>query len=166
MAKKRAAKPAELVTADDALIHAREALGSAPSSVGYNEVVSRASLQRLMLVASEFHMDPGMLKPSADIRLSFDLSDVHEFKFSEESGLAIANFDWTQEAESSSKSLFKLTAKYVVFYGGLEGLSEPAVKAFVIRFGTFATYPYFRSLAAQMSWASSANLPALPILQD
>jgi hypothetical protein len=86
--------------------------------------------------------------------------------FDEEFGLLMCQMNWSLSAKKSRSTLLKLTAQYIIYYSGVPNVDDKYRTEFMQRVGKFATYPYFRNLVSQISWASSAELPILPVLKQ
>ena len=59
-----------------------------------------------------------------------------------------------------------IKSRYFVIYKTSNKLEDTYVGAFLSNVGSFATFPYFRSLVATYSAAASADLPILPVLRQ
>ena len=91
--------------------------------------------------------------------------NLDQFSFNTESGNALGIFDCTLSSSIDDKETLCASAKYLIVYSGLDGHPEATVKALLQTVGRIAVYPYFRSLVANLSWNSGANLPPLPVLK-
>jgi hypothetical protein len=127
----------------------------------YNSVASIARLEdvRLLHLASD-------IKPtdsSEPLSLSYGrelLSCDHD----EETSSAAAIFRFFVKARAGRKVVVKIEADYAVIYDVGESAHANAARAFVNNVGLFAAYPYFRALAAQISWNAGMRLPPLPTI--
>ncbi len=68
--------------------------------------------------------------------------------------------NWT---ESEAKA-FSCVADYAVLYALPDRARPEAATSFCKHVGSFAAYPYFRALAAQMAWNAGVDLPPLPTI--
>lgn len=161
--KKKIVKQAELQTVPNVEAMIGLAAKDAGSAINYNAVVSSAELAVVLLTALDFKIDP-----VPDPYVSRDLhygGEVAVVTFDPSAGTATGMFHWWVEARYGALVALRCAAKYMVHYTGLANQDEDAAKAFVARVGRFASYPYFRALASQMSWESGANLPPMPVLR-
>jgi hypothetical protein len=131
----------------------------------YNSVVAAARLSGIYLVSAKFDVEAHFFEDSSSHDLEFG-GEVHACEFDEQSTNAMGFFDWWVQAMAGDKVVLRFAARYAARYDGFNGKDTRAVRAFVERVGRFATYPYFRALAAQMSWESAAGLPPMPILRE
>lgn len=137
-----------------------------PSPEAYGAVVKQADLSNLQLIASSFALNPMYFSTPAEQReLAFDFEidqDIHSPK----DGVGSAVFRWWVEARVGETVLLRAEASFLIIYQGLSDVNSHAVKMFIRRVGRFATYPYFRSHVAQLSWESRADLPPMPVLRE
>lgn len=137
------------------------------SPKAYNAVAGAAKLTFIMLLKSDFEVHPEYFQMQAEKQFSQKLmfgSEVDDPIYDKKKGSAAAEFTWILYQKVSRKKVLKLTVKYLIAYNNLEGQNAEAVCAFVKKLGKFATYPYFRAHASQLSWESGAELPILPII--
>ena len=138
----------------------------------YNEVVRDAELGTITLVRCQFEIKADYFASKLRNRknghgLKFSYSnEVEDIDFDSEEGVLGANFVWNLTVRAGNKVVVKLVADYVCFYSNVKGADRVAAAAYLKRVGRFATFPYFRALASQMSWASEADLPVLPVLRE
>jgi hypothetical protein len=130
-----------------------------------------ATLLDVALVASSFRIEPEYF----DTLEGPDGSPSHELslhvlvdppRFDPAAGMAVAAFEWVISARDGTSELFQVSATYAVSFGDLTDAERGGVVELVEREGAFASFPYFRAFAAQIGWASGAELPPLPILTD
>lgn len=134
-----------------------------PGPHRYAEVVQKAQLEDILLVGSSLVIDPSFFGGASGKRP--ELSYAREVvEHSLVSALAASRFEWKITARLGHKQLLEVKAEYMTIYGNLDGCDEGAVRAFVERVGTIATYPYFRALVAQFDWAAKTGLPPLPVI--
>jgi hypothetical protein len=129
----------------------------------YNSVANKANLTAISLISSHFEVKPAFFENTEANNLSFR----HECKdpdFVAEEGVGIGFLTWYLEARSKRKKVLTVTTEYVVVYRNMKEENAAAVKAFVEKVGTFATYPYFRAHVSYLSWASETSLPILPVI--
>jgi hypothetical protein len=133
----------------------------------YNTVVEAANLDSVVLLQSEFQMDPNFLRQApADRKLTLNLAKI-EVGLDEAAGVGNGTFQWEVIAKGDhDQQLLRVSATFVVVYVGLLGRDKKAVEAFIGRVGRFTVFPYFRTFVSQMSWLSGAGLPIVPILRD
>ena len=138
----------------------------------YNAVVEAAKLGRIILGECKFDLKTDYFKfrrlgkdDAKCLKFSYD-GDVTDLHFDPEQNAVGANFGWRLVVKSGRTHVLKLYCSYMCFYTGLKDQDEAAAKAFAERVGKFATYPYFRAFASQISWASDTDLPLLPVLRE
>lgn len=138
----------------------------------YNEVVASAELGDISLVNANFSLDTEYFAKRSEaeegegsIEFLKNLK-IQELTYEEKEGFVGASFNWSLEVKSKRKQLLKLDCEYICYYTNVPGMDREVVEVFMKRVGRFATYPYFRSLASQMSWASGTDLPLLPVLKE
>jgi hypothetical protein len=140
----------------------------------YNKVVGAAGLEEILLVGANFSVKPdyfesreqgkeGKRKPSIEYVYGCTISDA---SFDADTGTAGATFNWELVARRGKKNLLKLHCSYLVYYSGLKKMEKEVVLYFVSKVGRFTSYPYFRAMASQFSWASGTNLPLLPVIRS
>lgn len=139
----------------------------------YNAIVDTAELGDIFLQTCVFDIQPeyflarSLGKSGEGPKPKFRIySSTEGVTFVSADGVVGANFIWQVKTKVGRKQLLKLRCVYVCYYSGLEGQDEEAAIAFLKRVGRFATYSYFRSYVSQISWASGADLPMLPVLRE
>lgn len=143
-----------------------------PEKGEYNKVVATASLEKLFLIASDFHVSPEYFqKVHAEEDIDFVFShEVLGVSADSSSGSVDGVFKWQVEVkctpnDGDDEAFLSISANYFVLYQGITpGCSEAAMKAFFEKVGRIASYPYFRSHVSQTSWESEAQLPLLPVI--
>ena len=135
----------------------------------YNAVIEVAELGEVALASCNFDLKVAYFraknKEEDGVKYTYqcDVSDLH---FLEEHGVVGATFSWSLRAREGRKVLAKIDTSYICYYTRLQDCEEASAKAFLGRVGRFTTYPYFRALVSQMSWASGAQFPILPVLKE
>lgn len=139
--------------------------------VEYNALVHAAELNDITLIDMKFTVKPEyfswLREESAGkkkLTRAFDGS-VSEVFFDSESHMLGGQFDWVTEVKAGNKRLLKIEARYLIVYGNVPETSPVCRDRYMQRVAKFATYPYFRSLVAQISWESKADLPVMPVLK-
>ena len=135
----------------------------------YNAVTQSARLATISLLDCKFVVKPGFFKDreEGEPRHKFVYGhELEEPRYVPKRGLATGQFTWKVEVRVSRKKVLNLVATYLIVYENLEDMNAGAVSAFVERVGRYATYPYFRSLASQLSWESGAQLPVMPVISS
>jgi hypothetical protein len=147
--------------ATQAAVNARKAWVSA-----YNSVVDASELSNVLLISLTFSVDPEYYSDDgSDRKLRFD-AEVDTPHFDSESGSATGLFHWFLEAKKGEEVQLSVKSSWYILYTGLKDQNEDAIRAFVERIGRLATYPYFRTLVSQITWASGTNLPIMPVLRE
>jgi hypothetical protein len=138
----------------------------------YNKVVRSAELLDIRLVASKFYAKPEYFEQKDEV-LSPDsgakLAIVDTLKWADydpELGLLVGHLDWEAGCRKGRRRLLSVTASYLIAYRVSKNLEAKYVNVFLGNVGRFAVFPYFRSLVAQYSSASAAELPILPVLKQ
>lgn len=135
----------------------------------YHAVTREAQLSTINLLDCRFRVKPELFneREGEDSRRKFffggHLENQH---YDAERGLASGQFTWKVEVKVSRKKAVSLVAIFIIVYENLEGMNANAVEAFVNRVGRFATYPYFRALASQLSWEAGVELPIMPVISS
>lgn len=129
----------------------------------YNKVAMGAQVQSIQLLKLDFEARPDRMQRSAQLALSYGRS-LLSCRFDEQSHSAAAIFQFNVTAKSGRAKAFHCTADYAVVYETPEGASIEACTSFCKHVGSFAAYPYFRALAAQMAWNAGIDLPPLPAI--
>ena len=142
------------------------------SEESYSAVAEAAEISDISLIYCQFDMQPeyrsekGKAEESGkNLRMFFGPS-YSSLAYQPDIGAVGAVITWELSVKSGRRKILKLRCDYTCIYHGLEDKDEEAAKAFLRRVGRFATFPYFRSFASQLSWSSGAELPTLPILKE
>ena len=133
------------------------------SGAQYNHVAVTASLDHIRLVRNAFEANAAMLADEPDAELSYGRAVV-SCRYDEESHVAAAIFQFNLSATCGEEVLLRCTADYAVVYTMAEDAHAEAATSFCKHVGSFAAYPYFRALAAQMCWNADIPLPPLPAI--
>lgn len=131
----------------------------------YNSIVSDANLASILLMESNFKLDTEYFSHKESAKFEY-VDELVNHVYGANVGVASGEFKWTITVKKGNKNLAKLQATYLVLYDNLEDKNEAAVRLFVERVAKFACYPYFRSHVSNMSWASNAALPLLPVISN
>jgi hypothetical protein len=134
----------------------------------YNSIVYGAQLRDIALISSNFEVKPQYFSArleNAQLNHAINM-EFSEPSYDDESGLLLAQMDWSVTAKKGRSQHLKLTARYMLTYSGVPSVESRHMSEFIRRVGRFATYPYFRNFVSQMSWASGAELPILPVLKQ
>lgn len=140
----------------------------------YNSLVRAAKLVTIQLVESSFKVIPEYFsKASTQNKKRGFHCDLENITIDLEKGVFWTNFVWRTYVKDGRKTLFKLDCDYLCAYaaeelvpGSVAALEKRNVDLFLERIGKVATYPYFRAMASQYSWAANADLPMLPVLKS
>jgi hypothetical protein len=139
----------------------------------YDEVAKAATLLDLRLVSSKFYAKPeyyvANTQEDADGKpfLKRGFTWRHEaLGYDPEGGILSGFFFWQITVRKGRSKLLDAEATYLVSYAKVPPVEDDPALAFLRKVGRFATYPYFRAYVAEMSWASSADLPTLPVLRE
>jgi len=139
-------------------------------AAAYNAVVAASELRDISLMHCHFDLEPAYYDAvgKGEALQHMFADEVVAFDFDSDDGVATIGFDWRLEVRTpdADEPVLELVATYLVMYTELAGQDEDAVRAFTSRVGRFATYPYFRALASQMSWAADAPMPIMPVLRE
>lgn len=132
----------------------------------YNEVVESAELGDIRLVEMDFKVKPTYFeeseRPKHRAKFNCNISNI---AYDAESASLGGMIEWTVGIELGRKKLLSVKAVYIVIYDSVPNVDQIHIDAFFKKVGRFATYPYFRSAVSQLSWASRADLPTLPVLK-
>ena len=131
------------------------------SSVEYNAIAMAANLESIKLVNLVLETNPEVQQRDEVRELSFGRS-ILSCRFDKDSGAAAAIFQYCVSVLCGDKEEFKCVGEYAVVYKMPEGAKPEAATAFCKLVGSFAAYPYFRGVAAQMAWNAGVELPPLP----
>lgn len=127
----------------------------------YNAVATGTKLEGINLLASRFEIDPDCIMNQNQWKLSHGRK-VLSCHFSEENHSAAAILQYVVTAKYGRKKALQCVADYGVFYHTPDGATQEAAFGFCRNVGTFAAYPYFRALFAQLVSEAGLRLPPLP----
>lgn len=129
----------------------------------YNDVAMAAQLLEIRLLKSNFSVEPEFSSAEEDVNLSFGREALSCFY--EAGGTSVAGiFKYHVFGKRGRAKLLKCEAEYVVIYRVPDTSAEEAARGFCRNVGTFAAYPYFRALVAQLTWGAGVTLPPLPAI--
>lgn len=127
----------------------------------YNVVAAAARLEAINLLSNQFFVDPDCLSDQMQWKLSYGRK-VLSCHFSEGEHNVAAIFRYHVIAKLGRKRALYCVADYGVFYQTPDGATQEAAIGFCRNVGTFAAYPYFRSLFSQLVNEAGLSLPPLP----
>jgi len=133
------------------------------SGAEYNQVAMGAKVRTIQLIKLDFDTHPERMADDAVLKLDYGRS-VLSCRFDEETGTAAAIFQFHVTAKNGRAKAFSCSADYAVLYSMPEGARAEAATSFCKHVGSFAAYPYFRAIAAQMAWNAGVDLPPLPTI--
>ena len=131
------------------------------SGAEYNAVAMNAQLDTIKLVNLVLETNPELQQSEGARELAFERK-LLSCRFDEPNHVAAAIFQFCVGARREGKDEFRCVGDYAVLYNVPEGSTPEAATAFCKHVGSFAAYPYFRAVAAQMAWNAGVNLPPLP----
>ena len=140
---------------------AKEAPKGGFAGAEYNAVATGARLEGINLLASRFALDPDCIANQHQWKLSHGRK-VLTCQFNEEELSVAAIFQYHVTAKFGRKKALHCTADYGVFYQTPDGATQEAAFGFCRNVGTFAAYPYFRALFAQLVNEAGLQMPPLP----
>lgn len=133
------------------------------SGAEYNRVAMGAKVRTIQLIKLDFDMHPERMGEDVALRLDYGRS-VLSCRFDEETISAAAIFQFHVTAKNGRAKAFSCVADYAVLYALPDRARPEAATSFCKHVGSFAAYPYFRALAAQMAWNAGVDLPPLPTI--
>lgn len=131
----------------------------------YEEVVDKASLNDVQLLALSFKVQPEFFADPESRKLGYEISENATYHDAV-TGIASLFIDMSVTGTVGRKKVLNCKASYMVVYDNLVDCNEDAATAFLHRVGQFACYPYFRSLFASLDWAAGLRLPPLPVHKE
>jgi hypothetical protein len=140
---------------------AKEAPKSGFAGAEYNAVATAARLEGINLLSAQFSIDPDCLMNQTQWKLGYGRK-ILSCHFSEGEHSVAAIFQYHVTAKFGRKRAMHCVADYGVFYQTPDDATEEAAMGFCRNVGTFAAYPYFRALFAQLVAEAGLRLPALP----
>jgi hypothetical protein len=142
---------------------ANVALAGGFGGAEYNAVAKGASLEGISLFSTKFEVNPECLGDQRQWKLNYGRK-ILSCQFSEEDHSVVGIFEYFVTAKLGRKRALNCVAHYGVFYETPEGATDGGAKGFCRNVGTFAAYPYFRALFAQLVAEAGLNLPPLPAI--
>jgi hypothetical protein len=133
------------------------------SSGEYNYVATRAALEGVVLLNSQFVLNMEHLPKRTDWKLSYGRK-IKACHFSAEQSSVVAVFEYHMTAKVGRAIALRCVAEYAVFYETPPNATEEASRGFAGNVGVFAAYPYFRSLVAKLVAEANVTLPPLPAI--
>lgn len=133
------------------------------SGAEYNAVAMEARLDTIKLLDLRLETHPDLPTAEETTELAFE-RQVKSCRHDPETGIAAAIFQFSVSVRSPAGEAFACRAEYVVLYAMPEDARPEAATSFCKHVGSFAAYPYFRALAAQMAWNAGIDLPPLPAI--
>jgi len=128
----------------------------------YNAVAMGARLDTIKLLDLRLETRPEIAEDDGT-ELAFE-RHVKSCRHDQETGTAAAIFQFGVSVRNAAGEAFGCRAEYVVLYAMPEDAKPEAATSFCKHVGSFAAYPYFRALAAQMAWNAGVDLPPLPAI--
>lgn len=139
----------------------------AQALAAYNQIVDKAEIGDIRLIGLNFDIKPAYYSgDDAGKRKAKFNCDIHDVSYDAESQVLGGIFEWTISVTEGRKKVLTVTAHYFAVYDDTPDVGFEHCEAFFKKVGRFATYPYFRGVVAQLSWASRADLPILPVLRQ
>jgi hypothetical protein len=133
------------------------------SSAEYNAVATSSNLGAINMLASNFSVNPECLGEVSDWKLSYNRK-VLSCSYDEEARYVAAIFQYEVVAKLGRRKAMRCTADFGVYYNTTADAPEAAAIGFCRNTGSFAAYPYFRALVAQLAWNAGVTLPPLPAI--
>lgn len=131
------------------------------SGAEYNSVAMNAKLDTIKLVNFVLEVNAEVQKREGERELAFGRK-LMSCRFDENSWAAAAIFQFSVTVRRDGEEEFNCVGDYAVLYNVPEGSAGQAATAFCKHIGSFAAYPYFRAVVAQMAWNAGTDLPPLP----
>lgn len=131
----------------------------------YNRLVRQARLSNLLLDSVNFKLHPEALGVNKALLTRSIVPKMTVMSSGITDGQCVANITWEVTFRYQRRTIMKCAASYLISYSGIKDCSEETITIFVEHVGKVATYAYFRSLYAQLDWASMYGAEPLPILQ-
>jgi len=140
---------------------AKETSKNGFSGAEYNAVAMSARLEGINLLSNSFIVDPDCLTSQLKWKLSYGRK-VLMCHFSREEQTVTAILRYHVTAKHGRKKALNCVADYGIFYHTPDNATQEAAIGFCHNVGTFAAYPYFRALFAQLVGEAGINMPPLP----
>lgn len=129
----------------------------------YNAVAMSARLRAINLLNSHYDFSPASGAPVSDWKFGYGVK-VNSCKYDEEKGWVAAVIRYSMSAKHGRKKIINCHADFGVFYSVGEVSNAEAAEGFCNNVGTFAAYPYFRALVANLVWNSGLDIPPMPAI--
>jgi hypothetical protein len=126
----------------------------------YNAVAMAARLESIRLIAQRFDVNPECEEPSK-WKLEYGRK-VMACSFDADAGFVAGIIRYEVTGRQGRKRAFRCMAEYGIMYSIPSEADEEAALGFCQYVGSFAIYPYFRALVAQLAWNAELLLPPLP----
>lgn len=133
------------------------------SAAEYNAVAMGANLEAINLLANRFEVNSECLAENSKWALSYGRK-VLSCTFDKEGAYVAAILRYEVIAKLGRKRAMVCSADYGIYYSTPTDSTPEAALGFCRNVGTFAAYPYFRSLVAQLAWNAGIALPPLPAI--
>lgn len=141
-----------------------EAQGKAGfSAAEYNAVAVGAALQAINLLSSRFDVNPDCVGDLSKWSLSYGRK-VISCTADEDGAYVAAIIRYEVTAKLGRRRAMICSADFGIYYSTPKGSKHEAALGFCRNVGSFAAYPYFRSLVAQLTWNAGVSLPPLPAI--
>lgn len=129
----------------------------------YNEVATRARLEKICLTGSRFDVNPEHFGHQNEWKLSYGRK-LKSCQFVPEDECVMGVFEYHVIAKVGRARAMQCTAEYIVIYELPGDAPEAAAQGFCKNVGGFAAYPYFRGLVAHLFAEAGLNIPPLPAI--
>ena len=129
----------------------------------YNAVATAARLESVRLVSQRFEVNSSCQEDPTSWKLEYGRK-VMACTFDQEAGFVAAIIQYEVTAREGRKRALRCVAEYGIMYSVPHDSEEEAALGFCRYVGSFAIYPYFRALFAQLAWNAEVTLPPLPTI--
>lgn len=137
-----------------------------PDPDTYNQVVARASVRDIRLVACRLDLKPEAVEAGGG---EFEFAVTHQldsWTCDNERGLLSGIHSFTAAMLKGRRKLLTVQCRYLTVYKLTDLCDEEAGRHFLARVGRLAAYPYFRGTFATLTQQSGIALPPLPVQSD
>lgn len=131
----------------------------------YAKSISYAELRHVVLLKSNFFVNPEFFSESSDRELSRG-EEITSFSVTEDRLTAAAEIEYFAKAKCGEAEAFCASCTYLVAFDFEKETTEETAEKVIQRVGRFAAYPFFRQHVAQLSWESGIDIPILPIIKQ
>lgn len=135
------------------------------SGAEYNAVATQAELEAINLLDSRFEVNAECLNESENWTLSYGRK-VISCTVDSDDGYVAAILRYEVTAKLGRKRAMLCRADYGIYYSIPKESKQEAAVGFCRNVGSYAAYPYFRALVAQLTWNAGINLPPLPAISS